>query len=150
MGNQFMFGAQLGWVSLGGRSNFPQNHVYDLLMDPAYGAEILYLKRLSSAKAVAADYFNHGSALRKLDLIINGTKDDFGVKYAPGHPRGRESFKDDSDAGLVFPAVMSTAWRSGPGDSILLSFTTVRRDASAEIDALLDLGKYGIQPEEPS
>ena len=61
--------AQLGWFSLGGRSNDPQMHLFDLLMDPTYDAEILYLKRLSSAKAVASDYFNHGSALRNLNLI---------------------------------------------------------------------------------
>ena len=78
--NQFMFGAQLGWFSLGGRSNSPQTHLFDLLMDPKYDAEILYLKRLSSAKAIASDYFNHGFALRNLDLIINGTKGEFGVR----------------------------------------------------------------------
>jgi hypothetical protein len=144
--NQFMFGAQLGWFSLGGRSNHPQNHVFDLLMDPAYDAEILYLQRLSSAKAVAADYFNHGSALRNLDLTINGTNDEFNVRRLPGHPRGHGSLEGDNKVGLVFPAVMSTAWRSAPGDSILLSFTTVMRDTPAEIDAMLDLGKYGIHP----
>ena len=91
--NQFMFGAQLGWFSLGGRSNDPQMHLFDLLMDPTYDAEILYLKRLSSAKAVASDYFNHGSALRNLNLIINGTKNEFGVRRLPHHPRGHGSLE---------------------------------------------------------
>ena len=145
--NQFLFGAQLGWFSLGGRSNHPQNHIFDLLMSAEYDAEILYLQRLSSAKSVAADYFNHGSALRNLELQINGTTDQFAVKTLPNHPRGHGSVEGESGLGLVFPSVMSSAWRSGHADSVLVSITTVMRDVPAEIDVLLDLKKYGIYPD---
>eukprot|EP00943_MAST-04B_sp_MAST-4B-sp1_P009907 g9907.t1 len=145
--NQFMFGAQLGWFSLGGRSNHPQNHIFDLLMDTKYDAEILYLQRLSSAKTVAADYFNHGSALRNLDLKINSINDQVKVTSLPKHPRGHGSHKGSNNVGIIFPAVMSSAWRSMDGSSILVTITTVTRNISAEIDILLDLGMYGIQPQ---
>ena len=148
--NQLMFGAQLGWFSLGGRSNHPQNHIFDLLMDTEYNAEILYLQRLSSAKSVAADYFNHGSALRDLKLKINGTNDHVTVTRLPNHPRGHGSHEGGSKndvTGLIFPAVMSSAWRSMDGDSVLVTITTVMRDVPAEIDIVLDLEMYGIKPQ---
>merc|ERR1712005_35997 len=101
----------------------------------------------SSAKTVAADYFNHGSALRNLDLKINSINDQVKVTSLPKHPRGHGSHKGSNNVGIIFPAVMSSAWRSMDGSSILVTITTVTRNISAEIDILLDLGMYGIQPQ---
>ena len=59
----FVFGAQMGWFSLGGRSNQnPPMGIFDQLMDHKYDDEIYYLQRLSKAKHTAQPWMLHGRA----------------------------------------------------------------------------------------
>jgi hypothetical protein len=88
---QYVFGAQLGWFSLGGRDNqSPAMGVMEELMDPAYDSEVAYIKALSDHKTCAADWFNHGRAMRPLAMSVNGTaagEDSAHVTVVEGHPR---------------------------------------------------------------
>lgn len=76
LANNFMFGAQMGWFSLVGQNNtnqttgfaFPERGIYEELMDTKHDPEILYLRKLSSAKKVANEYFLHGRVTRQLPL----------------------------------------------------------------------------------
>ena len=46
-----LFGAQIGWFSLGGRNNeIPPMGIYNELMSEKYNDEILYLQLLSKTK----------------------------------------------------------------------------------------------------
>jgi hypothetical protein len=54
---QFSFGAQLGWFSLGGRDNqSPYMGMYETLMDTKYDPEINYLQLLMSAKRLLNEW----------------------------------------------------------------------------------------------
>jgi len=76
LANNFMFGAQMGWFSLVGQNNtnqttefaFPERGIYEELMDTKHDPEILYLRKLSSAKKIANEYFLHGRVTRQLPL----------------------------------------------------------------------------------
>ena len=84
---QYVFGAQLGWFSLGGRDNqHPSMGIHELLLDPAYDPEIFYLQALSAAKQLAAPWFNHGRMMRPLTLKLNQTDGVQAVSIAD-HPR---------------------------------------------------------------
>ena len=88
---QYVFGAQLGWLSLGGRDNqSPAMGVMDELMDHQYGPEVAYIKALSNHKTCAAEWFNHGRTMRPLTMTVNGTaagEDSAHITAVEGHPR---------------------------------------------------------------
>lgn len=124
--NNYCFGAQMGWFSLGGRSNQnPAMGIVDELMDPKYDSEIFYLQALSKAKQTAKDWFNHGRAMRSLDLMLNGT---------------RQALREEDS----FGAVMSSAWLSADSASLLVTVTTVKRYTPAVVSTTLDLTKFGF------
>jgi len=74
---QFIFGALMGWFSLGGRrdtSGNPYMGLYERLMDPKYDAEIDYVRELAAARRRASDFLIHGRAGAPLPIGVNGTE----------------------------------------------------------------------------
>lgn len=72
---QYLFGAQMGWFSLGGRDNqVPYMGMYEALMDSKYDPEVDYLKLLSKAKRAGNNWIQEGRAMRELSLTVNGTR----------------------------------------------------------------------------
>jgi len=144
---QFIFGAQMGWFSLGGRDNqSPAMGVFGLMMDARYDAEITYLRSLSSAKLDAQSWFNHGRVMRPLELNVKITRQEGvgggGDEHLRRHPR---SSRLPDEVGLAFGSVMSSAWLSATNDSLLIVLTSVKRDVSkAEVSGTLDMSRYGF------
>jgi hypothetical protein len=152
--NQLLFGAQLGWFSLGGRYNIDNPvPLYDLFMDEMYDDEVDYLRTLSNAKRAAQDFLVHGRAGRFIDgLVINGTA-DAERRVSRAHPRHRarrmeygeyEEKEKDAVTDLYFAPVMTGTWLAADGESLLVIMTTVERYTPATAQATLDLGRYGF------
>ncbi len=154
--NQMLFGAQIGWFSLGGRYNIDHPvPLYDLLMDEKYDDEVHFLRTLSNAKRAAKDFLVHGRAGRFIDgLIVNGTA-DAARRVSRDHPRHRarksedEGAKEDraAVADLYFAPVMTGTWLAADGQSLLVIMTTVERYTPATAHATLDLRHYGFGAE---
>ena len=143
---QFVFGAQLGWFSLGGRDNQnPAMGIYDLLLSHEYDDEIRYLKDLSVAKTTAKAWFNHGRAMRPLPIVVNGTTDGAGVVAGAVVGAAAGAVAGSAVEGAVAGAVMSAAWLSEDGDALLLAITTIMRATPAQVTATIDAqGMYGL------
>ena len=87
-------------------------------MDPKHEPEVKYLRRLSKAKRTAAnDYFNHGVVMRDL----------------PHQPH------------LPPDSVVSLAWLSKDGFSLLIPITAVKREGEYNIKMKINIGRYGIE-----
>lgn len=72
---QYLFGAQLGWFSLGGSDvQVPYMGMYEALMSPVYDPEVEFLKLLSRAKTAGNRWLQEGRAMRELLLVVNGTR----------------------------------------------------------------------------
>ena len=150
--NQLLFGAQIGWFSLGGRYNIDNPvPLYDLFMDEKYDDEVVYLRTLSNAKRAAQDFLVHGRAGRFINgLAINGTADAV-RRVSRDHPRHRarnneEDVEEDAVADLYFAPVMTGTWLAADGKSLLVIMTTVERYTPATAQATLDLRHYGFGP----
>jgi len=142
---QYIFGAQLGWFSLGGRDNqVPPMGIYDLLMSPSVDTEIAYLRTLSRAKQLAADWFNFGRAMRPVPLSVNQTGS---ISRRPLHPR---SSRDLEHVGVAFGAVMSSTWLAADSQSLLVTITTVKRATPASVHASIDVREYGFPTVSPN
>lgn len=115
----------MGWFSLVGQNNsnqtsgdyHPERGIFEELMDSKHDPEILYLRKLSSAKRIANEYFLHGRVTRPLPLQSH----------------------------LPPKSVQSIPWLSRDGYSMLVPITTVNRDGEFLIDMTIDLRNYGIQ-----
>lgn len=142
----YVFGAQMGWFSLGGRDNeHPPMGIHELLMDAEYDQEILYLRKLSQAKLVAKKWFNHGRVMRPLDLEVNASSS--AVQVFLDHYRGHKE-KEVAKVGIAFGLVMSSAWLSSDERDLLLTLTTVQRDMPATVGVTLDVSRYGLKSDE--
>merc|ERR1711924_139818 len=93
--------------------------------DPMYDSEIFYLQTLSMARQTAKDWFNHGRAMRSLDLVLNGT---------------HRALAEETSVG----AGMSCSWLSADSKSLLVAVTTVKRYTPALVSTTLDLCKFGF------
>ena len=72
---QFGFGAQLGWFSLGGRNNQnPYMGLYETLLDDEYNSEIDYLMLLMDGKRKLGGWLQDGRAMRDIDVVTNLTE----------------------------------------------------------------------------
>jgi hypothetical protein len=154
--NQFLFGAQIGWFSLGGRANqVPNMGLYELLMDSKYDQEIYYLNLLSSVKQKCQKWLTHGRAMRALSVVVNGSHTENALRHLPLHPRHKSASRAESDAhshdsheyGLSYSPVMSAAWMSADATSLLLLVTTVERATPASVQGYLNVNDYGFQGE---
>jgi hypothetical protein len=155
--NQLLFGAQIGWFSLGGRSNIvePKSGLYELLMDAKYDDEIIYLRLLSSVKRKCNLWLTHGRAMRGLKLIINGTTTDVRRTVVPAHPRYHRRMANDDkvekdvsttfhSVDLSYDSVMSATWMSADDTSLLILITVVDRYTPATVQSTIDVSKYGF------
>ena len=78
--------------------------------------QLVYLRRLSQAKKVANNYFLHGRVMRDLP--------------------------DQSH--LPSKSILSMAWLSKDGSSLLIPITTPKSTGTYDIDMTIDLKKYGF------
>eukprot|EP00750_Incisomonas_marina_P005018 INCI13567.1.p1 GENE.INCI13567.1~~INCI13567.1.p1 ORF type:complete len:906 (-),score=144.86 INCI13567.1:122-2659(-) len=166
--NQYVFGAQMGWFSLGGTQYPPPMGIFDHLMDSQYDCEVEYLSKLSAAKQTGADFFNFGRAMRPVDVAVNGTTSASACsqsgetyrrtavistslapvtrlgstfEYEAASPEAVPSYNLST---VLFGAVMSSAWLDADGKALLVTVTTVPRDTPAHIQVVLDMTQYGF------
>ena len=137
--NQMLFGAQIGWFSLGGRNNqHPPMGVYNELMDEQYNAEILYLQLLATTKKVMKKWLTHGHAMKYLTLVVNGSA-VMNRTVVADQPRSV-----GGGVGVAFDAVLSTTWMDASNTELLILITTVERDSPAVVTATFDASHYGF------
>ena len=67
---QFVYGAQLGWMSLGGTQDPAPMGLYDLLMSTAHDAEVQWLQRLALTRARVVEWLTHGRLMRPPPLRV--------------------------------------------------------------------------------
>ena len=70
--------------------------VMDLLLDSEYDEEMYYLRSLSNAKLIAANWFNHGRMMRPLELNLNNSAGDASAVGGVRHPRQSKRSYDHS------------------------------------------------------
>ena len=157
---QYVFGAQLGWFSLGGRDNqVPYMGMYEAMMDSRHAPEISYLKELMSAKRSLRNWLQNGQAMREVPLEMDGiTKistapqtvvassipisfqdpynalDHWYTLQSIGTPHA-ETYSQEASlpkipSYLVYPLIASSAWLAPSQDSLLITFTSIRSDTS--------------------
>jgi hypothetical protein len=148
LANQFLFGAQMGWFSLGGKDG-----IYNDLMDSAYDREVAYLRLLSKAKQTANKWLVHGRAMRRVAFVVNGTATNKPSRrqhvQVPNFRLSRAHYgtdKDRTDAGVSFDSVMSSSWYSKAmdGGSLLVLITTCERHSPATLMASMDMRRFGF------
>ena len=151
----FLFGAQLGWFSLGGRDNqSPPMGIYGQLMDAQFDTEVAFLSHLARTKLLLNPWLQHGRAMREFDVSVNATKmAKQTAALARGAPQRRLTGDRTTDAaasavltdGVTFGAVLTAAWLAPDGNSLLLLAVTVKRNMPAlSLGFDLDLGRYGL------
>ena len=150
--NQMLFGAQIGWFSLGGRNNqVPPMGLYDLLMDEEYDQEIAYLQLLSTTRRTLTKWLVHGRAMRYVHLSVNGSATQQQQIVLADHPRAastreRKLLQESSlNLGLAFDPVLSTTWMDEQGENLLILVTTVERYTPAQVSMTLDITRYGFE-----
>jgi hypothetical protein len=138
VGKQFMFGAMLGWFSLGGRDNAkPPVALYDLLMSQSFNSEVLYIKLLSDARAFLVPYIMLGRALRDLPIVVNGSLHDSGAVFiAPSTKAGHESTQ-------IISVLLHQAWLSRDGQ-LLIAITNAQRYGDTHVYLDIPISHYGV------
>ena len=136
---QFMFGAMLGWFSLGGRDNAkPPVALYDILMSPAYNSEVLYVKMLSDARAFLVPHLMLGRTMRDLPVFVNGSLHNGALLSSSS------SFpKIGSENGQLVSTLLHQAWLSRDG-RLLIAMTNSQRTVETHITLDISLSNYGI------
>jgi len=137
---QFTFGAQLGWFSLGGRTNQdPYMGMYELLISTNFDPEISFLRKLSKAKLLASEWLTFGRTMRSVPLRINGSN-----AFVPS-----EAPSTTACNGLE--VVQSAAFLSQPSagfPSLLIALISPLRPLShcarSQVDFGLDTRNYGL------
>jgi hypothetical protein len=137
---QFMFGAMLGWFSLGGRNNtkFPVA-LFDILMSPDYSSEVLYLKLLSDARTFLVPHLMLGRTTRDLPVVVNGSGNI-------GNLLTSASFLPNvgSKSSQLVGTLLHQAWLSRDG-RLLIAMTNAQRAGSTHVSLNILLSSYGIQ-----
>lgn len=136
---QFLFGAMLGWFSLGGRDNAkPPVALYDILMSPDYSSEVLYVKLLSDARAFLVPYLMLGRTMRDLPVVVNGSL------YADSRLKAEASSPIfGSDNGQIVGELLHQAWLSRDGH-LLIAMTNAQRSGDTHVALDVSLSSYGI------
>ena len=137
LAQQLLFGAQLGWMSLGGRSDnqSPPMGLFDLLMDEAHDEEVAFLARLSSARDILSEFFLHGRPSRDLALNISRTR-----RRAPwaSHRNG--------GSGLEFDTIASRVWLDATQSALAILMVSVENNSLEEtpVSFALNVESYGM------
>ena len=132
--------------------------VLDLLLNSEYDEEMYYLRSLSNAKLIAANWFNHGRMMRPLELKLNTSHGDASAVGLVRHPRQSKRSYDHSQhehenqseldsrfSELGWGTVMATAWQDPSNSSLLVTLTATKRATSIfSLQASLDLAEYGF------
>ena len=147
---QFLMGAQMGWMSLGGRDNQdPPMGLYDLLMDPSQDATVDFIKTLSGARAALNATFFDGRASRDLEFEIDGASDR--RRSAPDAIRGSGAHPVPGSAphlGLEYDAVAASVWLDDAGpspESLTVVFVGVESGGAASAVSFgMDAARFGL------
>ena len=70
---QFVYGVQLGWMSLGGTQDSPPMGLYDQLMAPQHDADVQWLQRLALTRARVAEWLTHGRLMRPPPIRVTSS-----------------------------------------------------------------------------
>jgi hypothetical protein len=137
---QFLFGAMLGWFSLGGRDNAkPPVALFDLLMSPAHDSEVLYVKLLSDARQFLVPFIMLGRASRDLPVVINGSTRSDGAALTSI----TSSAKSASASGQLVGALLHQSWVSRDG-RLLIALTNSLRAGDTHVAFDIPLAHYGV------
>ena len=140
---QLLYGSQLGWFSLGGRDDQPQQSpmgILNDLMDPQYDPEIHYLKQLSDAKILVNDWLVNGMSTRDLRVDTSGVNKTQSFRNTP------RSSKDLTAVGTSFDNVMSGCFmreQNGVTTTICI-ITAVGRKTACKASFNMIPSKYGL------
>ena len=137
---QFLFGAMLGWFSLGGRDNAkPPVALFDLLMSPAHDSEVFYVKLLSDARQFLGPFIILGRASRDLPVVINGSTRSDGAALTS------ISFKAKSASayGQLVGTLLHQSWMSR-GGRLLIALTNSLRVGDTHVAFDIPLARYGV------
>ena len=123
----YVFGAQLGWFSLGNGSN--KMGLYQYFMSGDYDDEIEYLRVLAAHKLMNKQWFVYGRKLRDIQMDI---KDE--VEGVPHQ----------------FPSILSSIWMdsiystAGVNNSILITMTCIIKNEAlcGHVSLALDIKQY--------
>eukprot|EP00755_Sulcionema_specki_P024541 Sspe_Gene.15045::Locus_5215_Transcript_1_1_Confidence_1.000_Length_2934::g.15045::m.15045 len=138
---QLMFGAQLGWFSLGGRDNQdPEMGLFDLLMDHRYTPEVNYLRALSNARQAVQRWMIEGQPLRPLPI----DRDQARFRSIPV-PRASKGQEREGQVGLIYDTLMSSCWLAPEATNFVCLFTAVSKARSESVTAVIDATKYGLK-----
>lgn len=164
---QFLTGAQLGWMSLGGRDNQnPPMGLFELLMDSEQDASIEFLKTLSNARSVLASTFNQGRASRDIEYSVASVASLPGerpyrlTREAPHAARGRgrghaalegRTPTPSQARGLEYDAVAAQVFvdarvRADPGESLTVLFVGVAlaQPGPLLVSFKMDASRFGL------
>ena len=159
---QFVHGAQLGWMSLGGTEDDPPMGLYDYLMQDQYEAEVDWLRRLVNMRAVVSDWFLYGREMRQPPFQVSVTYNSTNTAsssssaasstppsavHCPPPPTlhldrptslCRPSSSTSPTAGSATPAYLSSAWllEGSPSSPPSLLLTLLTPDSTIASDGL--------------
>ena len=140
---QFMYGAMLGWFSLGGRDNAkPPVALYDLLMSPSHDSEVMYLKLLSDARAFLVPHLMLGRVMRDLPVVVNGSAYSAAAAAAAATVASSAPGKYISGPQQVVTTVLHQAWLSQQGHLLIAITNAARYDTRVTLD--IPLSQYGV------
>lgn len=144
---QFLFGAMLGWFSLGGRDNAkPPVALFDILMSPVHDSEVLYVKLLSDARAFLTPHLMLGRATRDLPVAVNGSRLDTGSVLSAASTNRRSSSSKSgsaSDSRQLVGMLLHQSWLSRDGN-LLIAVTNAQRLGDTHVAIDITLSRYGI------
>ena len=155
---QFVYGAQLGWMSLGGTTDEPPMGLYDYLIMEQYEAELDWLRRLGTMRGLLSDYFLHGREMRQPPFVVNVTYNSTAAASPSPHSPSSSaahcqptSSCPASSSSSATAAYLSSAWLLGNDSSshfslLLLLVTPDSRVASdgLSFSLRLHLADFGI------
>ena len=142
LATSFVYGAQMGWFSLGGVDHGPNldtkcgpMHTLDAFLSPDRDAEVAFLRALAAARSTVQRYLVHGRLAAPIEL-----------SQAPATFLAPEQAIAPRNPG-PFPTLSTAAWYAA-GDTTLCVFLVTSTKAAVQAAFELDMGGvYGMPGE---
>ena len=142
LATSFVYGAQMGWFSLGGVDHGPNldtkcgpMHTLDAFLSPDRDAEVAFLRMLAQARSTVQRYFVHGRLVAPIELA-----------QAPATFLAPDQAIAPRNPG-PFPTLSTAVWQAA-GDATLCVFLVTSTRAETQASFVLDMeGVYGVEGE---
>lgn len=151
LATSFVFGAQMGWFSLGGVDHGPDldtrcgpMHTLDAFLQQKHTPEVDFLRLLAESRGVMQRYFVHGRLVAP--VAISPTPGTFVAPNQTIAPRNAGPFPTLSSA--VWAAASSQDSSAAPVSICVFLVTSTH--ASVAANFVLNMTEYGFKPRTPS